>query len=96
MKLPHVRFTVRRMMVAVAMASVVFALAASLLRRSSEFRRRATLHRLAYAKIHPNTGAFPDLYLSDKELHHIDLATKYERAARYPWLPIEPDPPEPK
>jgi hypothetical protein len=21
---------------------------------------------------------------------------KYERAARYPWLPIEPDPPEPK
>jgi hypothetical protein len=23
------------------------------------------------------------------------LARKYERAARYPWLPVEPDPPEP-
>jgi hypothetical protein len=24
------------------------------------------------------------------------LASKYERAARYPWLPVAPDPPEPK
>ena len=24
------------------------------------------------------------------------LASKYARAARYPWLPVEPDPPEPK
>jgi hypothetical protein len=24
------------------------------------------------------------------------LKTKYERAARYPWLPVEPDPPEPE
>jgi hypothetical protein len=24
------------------------------------------------------------------------LARKYERAARYPWLPVPPDPPEPK
>jgi hypothetical protein len=23
------------------------------------------------------------------------LARKWERAARYPWLPVEPDPPEP-
>lgn len=23
------------------------------------------------------------------------LATKYRRAARYPWLPVEPDPPPP-
>jgi hypothetical protein len=23
------------------------------------------------------------------------LARKYERAARYPWLPVEPDPPAP-
>ncbi len=25
-----------------------------------------------------------------------ELARKYERAARYPWLPVEPDPPEPQ
>jgi hypothetical protein len=24
------------------------------------------------------------------------LRRKYERAARYPWLPVEPDPPEPE
>jgi hypothetical protein len=24
------------------------------------------------------------------------LRQKYERAARYPWLPVEPDPPEPE
>jgi hypothetical protein len=27
--------------------------------------------------------------------HHDGLAAKYDRAARYPWLPVEPDPPEP-
>jgi len=24
-----------------------------------------------------------------------NLKSKYERAARYPWLPVDPDPPEP-
>jgi hypothetical protein len=24
------------------------------------------------------------------------VAEKYERAARYPWLPVEPDPPGPR
>jgi hypothetical protein len=28
--------------------------------------------------------------------HHESMAVKYERAARYPWLPVDPDPPEPK
>jgi hypothetical protein len=28
--------------------------------------------------------------------YHAALRRKYERAARYPWLPVEPDPPEPK
>jgi hypothetical protein len=28
--------------------------------------------------------------------YFIHLKHKYERAARYPWLPVEPDPPEPK
>jgi hypothetical protein len=31
----------------------------------------------------------------DPELYRA-LAAKYERAARYPWLPVAPDPPEPK
>jgi hypothetical protein len=28
--------------------------------------------------------------------YHKALAQKYRGAARYPWLPIEPDPPEPE
>ncbi len=28
--------------------------------------------------------------------HHKALEVKYRRAAQYPWLPIEPDPPEPQ
>ncbi len=27
--------------------------------------------------------------------YHHDMARKYEHAARYPWLPVEPDPPPP-
>jgi hypothetical protein len=32
----------------------------------------------------------------DRADHHTLLARKYERAACYPWLPVEPDPPEPE
>jgi hypothetical protein len=33
--------------------------------------------------------------MMDRADHHASLARKYEEAARYPWLPVEPDPPEP-
>jgi hypothetical protein len=29
-------------------------------------------------------------------LYHDRMKEKYQCAARYPWLPVEPDPPEPK
>jgi hypothetical protein len=28
--------------------------------------------------------------------HHHSLRLKYDRASRYPWLPVAPDPPEPE
>ena len=28
--------------------------------------------------------------------YYLELKHKYERAARYPWLPVAPDPPPPK
>jgi hypothetical protein len=34
--------------------------------------------------------------MMDRADHHESLARKYEEAARYPWLPVEPDPPEPE
>jgi hypothetical protein len=33
--------------------------------------------------------------MMDRADHHAELAHKYERAARRPWLPTEPDPPPP-
>ena len=33
--------------------------------------------------------------MMDRADHHAAMAHKYEHAARYPWLPVEPDPPEP-
>jgi hypothetical protein len=33
--------------------------------------------------------------MMDRADHHAGLVQKYHRAARYPWLPVEPDPPEP-
>jgi hypothetical protein len=32
----------------------------------------------------------------DRTAWHAAMRTKYEHAARYPWLPVAPDPPEPE
>ncbi len=32
----------------------------------------------------------------DRTAWHAAMKAKYEHAARYPWLPVAPDPPEPK
>jgi hypothetical protein len=34
-------------------------------------------------------------YSRNRVAHHARLRVKYERVARYPWLPIDPDPPSP-
>ncbi len=34
--------------------------------------------------------------LPGKIAYHAAMADKYQHAARYPWLPIEPDAPEPE
>ncbi len=34
--------------------------------------------------------------MRDRADHHAAMARKYQRAARYPWLMVEPDPPEPE
>jgi hypothetical protein len=34
--------------------------------------------------------------LRDEYIYFQRMRTKYQYAARYPWLPVEPDPPEPK
>jgi hypothetical protein len=34
--------------------------------------------------------------MMDRANHHAAMAHKYEHAARYPWLSVEPDPPAPE
>ena len=96
-----VRLRLRTLKIAVAVAAVIFGVEA-LRRRDRAFRERAAYHR-AWVR---NRGRFfsPIILLppydraysqdSLKDWHR-RMAEKYERAARRPWLPVEPDPPEP-
>ncbi len=103
MRVPRVRFTVRRMMVAVA----IVGLASGLWRRRESFleesRRYAVAATLHPCSLPPEEGT--DEYrrwqeeeemIRRRDDHLLRLAAKYERAARYPWLPVAPDPPEPR
>jgi hypothetical protein len=51
---------------------------------------------------HEDLRAFLDEYerivapLHRKIEYHATMARKYQRVARFPWLPVEPDPPEPQ
>ncbi len=99
MRWPRVRFTVRRMMVAVAGVAVVLVL----YQRHRTFERLAADHRNAAMIARPIRiiSRQPRRWIwmllpSPYHEREDELARKYERAARYPWLPVEPDPPEPQ
>jgi hypothetical protein len=94
MKFPRAQFTVRRMMVAVALAS----LAIGMIARSRQMREVAARHE-AEAHQHsqmmplPN-GGLVELFDTRGQWHRA-MAEKYGRASRYPFLPDVADPPEP-
>jgi hypothetical protein len=97
MKLP--RMTMRRWMVAVVLAALILC-AARLLLISAAYRERANQYRVELL------GSTPIL-MGPKERHSAtqsrsahsvcaeSMAEKYLHASRFPWLPLEPDPPEP-
>ena len=122
MEIPRVRFTVRRLMVAVAVVGIAF-YGLVLWRRSAEYRRladeaeRSEMKAIVGAKQADAVAArfrrMPEKVTSEgvnlqsrysAEGTHLrrlsqDRARakiKYRRAARYPWLPVAPDPPEPE
>ncbi len=89
MRLPRVRFTLRRMMIAVAILAI--SMAAAL--RWFDLHSRARAYAF-WAAVSPMNIKGPK---GERMAMHYDLLRlKYERAARYPWLPVAPDPPEPK
>jgi hypothetical protein len=82
-----------------------------LMRKAAEYRARAEDHAgieqtlwTIIEKSGPNSPVdlSPGKGLRSKRFtaqavadHEMALRIKYERAADYPWLPVEPDPPEP-
>jgi hypothetical protein len=96
------RFTVRRLMVAVAIVALACGVAAELLRRHWQFAKIARDHSEIFLARAASEG-FPPVPLTKiwyprtaKTAWHAEMSIKYQKAARYPWFPVAPDPPEPK
>jgi hypothetical protein len=100
MKLP--RFRVRALMIAVAV--VGFGLAVTRMQKlSAEYARQADGHAFLAGvyrvRVHVpllDVCSFPPARRQKLASREDALAAKYRRAARYPWLPVEPDPQEPE
>jgi hypothetical protein len=118
------RFTVQRMMFAVAVLGTFLAgiipgvPSFPLFRRAREYRHQAFGHALIERNWVEEAEAlspggpkwttllqrgYPADYMQRKVararrfvLHEAQLKRKYERAASRPWLPVAPDPPDPK
>ena len=116
MKIPRISFTVRRMMVAVAVVALAFAIVhlwslrqlylkmaaqhggiSALRDRTPEdiafWEARLTAQHEGLPASDPWPGGHP--LVPSMARYHEAMRLKYERAARYPWLPVAPDPPEP-
>jgi hypothetical protein len=97
MRLPRVRFTVRRLMVAVAVVGVMLGAWGWLERRRARFEERM---QFWYHQVEHPAYSDPKWHgsvtLSPRDKLRARLAEKYRRAARYPFLPVAPDPPEPE
>jgi hypothetical protein len=104
MRLPRPRFTVRRLMVVVAILALALTVYAGIERRRARLQRVAQHHwEKAAANSVVQADANRTIYRASASLrnrqlahYHVNLAYKYANAARYPWLPVAPDPPEPE
>ena len=82
------RLTVRGLMVAVAIVGLMSGGRIWLIRRAAAFRDRVVMVKMSFARSEGFTRARSEWLL--------EMWAKYERAARSPWLPVAPDPPEPR
>ena len=97
MPIPRPRFTVRRLMIAVAVVAVLLGVVVGLKRRSDRFRAIA----LRYAAKHKEDRMAYDVVADEGRFlrrydYHLSMQRKYEMATERPWLPVPPDPPEPE
>jgi hypothetical protein len=89
------------MMVAVAIVGSVLGLVGWLDRRSRRFDAMSWDHFLLMEKWGEEASRLSrradpgEQSAYSKADYHDAMGSKYYRAARSPWLPVEPDPPEP-
>jgi hypothetical protein len=91
MRLP--RFRLRTLMVAVAVVALVSG-GWSMWSRSDRFTRIGWSHQARKNSLAANPPRVGDADRG-REGWHAAMAAKYFRAARSPWLPVEPDPSPP-
>jgi len=99
MPVPRPRFTVRRLMAAVAVVTVVLGIVSGVRRRAERFRMIAAYHQSSYhftSLINPSWNAAKEAKAIAKNNWHGNTTMKYDYAADHPWLPVAPDPPEPQ
>lgn len=96
MRLPRPRLTIRRLMILVAVVGLLVAIWTEGERRRQRFRDRVRdyAHSAIYLRLHAILDNRPPDPV--RSAWFKAMQEKYEFAARYPWLPVSPDPPEPK
>src|SRR5690242_6532202 len=100
--MPFGRFRLRTLMIAVAVAALL--LAAKLAReRSVVYRERSFVAEcfaraidFSLAGAEMRGDAIAAAKHREAQRYYLRLAAKYRRAARFPWLPVPPDPPPPE
>jgi hypothetical protein len=94
MRLP--RFTVRRLMAWVAMVGLILSMMINgpgwMDRRRTTFQILVFDHRIKSEDVIP----FHSPSFERRKQWHRTLAEKYQFAARWPFLPVWPDPPKPE
>ena len=85
MRLP--RMTTRQRMVAVGAVGLSLG-TYRMLRSIEDFRMECAVQMLIH-------DVEPDFKNPRKAVYHAAMLRKWKRACDYPWLPVEPDPPEP-
>src|SRR4051794_12586724 len=112
MRLPRLTTRRLMVLVAVAALSMTFVVRDELDRRRDSYLRLATHHEKEWTRItelrddrrgrHYGWVRYDEgrrvwrLVSRARKDHEATLKEKYERAARYPWLPVRPDPPSPE
>jgi hypothetical protein len=92
--------TIRRWALAVAAVALLLG-AGRLAERRAYFLSRAEAEASRVDDMVNGTSCLKDEYCVEGfperlTAHYLSLARKYERAARRPWLSVEPDPPHPE